>query len=400
MGQRLGAFQRADGLQIGQNGLAGLQRGHAGVLAAVQHLRLVSGGAAGGAQFIGGGLVGGAGHAAVIGQHPHHGQVVALAHLKVVGVVGGGDLHHAGALLHVGVLVADDGNFLVQQRQNDMAAMQMGVAGVIGVDGHGGVAQHGLGTGGGQLQHLAGLLDLIQQVPEAALLALVLHLGVGNGGVAVGAPVDHPVAPVDQALVVQADEHLLDRVGAALVHGKPLPLPVTGGAQLFQLADDAAAVGVFPRPGALQKAVPAHHFLGQAVRPHGLHHLGLGGNGGVVGAGHPQGGVALHALVADEDVLPGVVHGVAHVQLAGDVGRRHDDGEGLFAAVDFGVEVAVVAPVLVNAVLHAFGVILFCEFFCHCVSSLSLRDNRKAVPEMSLMGRPENSSRGTTQIAL
>ena len=361
--QGLDRLEVAAGLQVGHDGLAGLHGGHAGVLAAVQHTGLVDGVLARGKEGVGGLLVRLAGHVPVVGEHPHDGQVVAQPHLKVVGVVGGGDLDHAGALGHVGVLVADDGDLLVQQRQDDVAAVQMGVAGVVGVDGHGGVAQHGLGAGGGQLQHLAGLLDRVQQVPEVAVLLGVLHLGVRDGGVAVGAPVDHPVAPVDQALVIQPDEHLAHGVRAALVHGKALPLPVAAAAQLFQLADDAAAVAVLPVPGPLQEAVPAHHLLGQALFGHGFHHLGLGGDGGVVGAGHPQGGVALHPLLPDQDVLHGVVHRVAHVQLAGDVGGRHDDGIGLFVRVGLGVEIAALLPELVDPVLHLAGVILFSKFF-------------------------------------
>ena len=182
-----------------------------------------------------------------------------------------------------------------------------------------------------------------------------------------GAPVDHAVAAVDQALVIQADEHFLHGVGAALVHGEALTLPIAGAAQFLQLADDAVAVGVLPIPGALQKAVAAHHLFGQALFAHLGHDFGLGGDGSVVGAGYPQSGVTLHALVAGQDVLPGLIHGVAHVQLAGNVRRRHHDGKGLFAAVDLGMEVTLVAPVLVDAVLGALGRILFGEFFRHCV---------------------------------
>ena len=58
--------------------------------------------------------------------------------------------------------------------------------------------------------------------------------------------------------------------------------------------------------------------------------------------GQPEGGIALHPLEADEDILQGVVQGVAHVQLAGDVGGRHDDGEGLLLRVGHGVEAAAV----------------------------------------------------------
>ena len=83
----------------------------------------------------------------------------------------------------------------------------------------------------------------------------------------------------------------------------------------------------------------------------------------MVGTGHPQGGIALHPLGADEDVLHGVIHGVAHVELAGDVRRGHHDGVGLFVGVGLGVEVAAIQPELVDAVFHLARIILFCEFF-------------------------------------
>ena len=178
-----------------------------------------------------------------------------------------------------------------------------------------------------------------------------------------GAPVDHPVAAVDQALVVQAHEHFLDGIRAALVHGKALPLPVTAGAQLFQLADDAVAVLGLPVPGALQETVAAHHLLGQALGTHGLHDLGLGGDGCVVGAGHPQGGIALHPLGADEDILHGVIHRMPHVQLTGNIRRRHHDGVGFLVRIGLRVEVAAVQPELVDTIFHLTGIVLLCKLF-------------------------------------
>ena len=83
----------------------------------------------------------------------------------------------------------------------------------------------------------------------------------------------------------------------------------------------------------------------------------------MVGAGHPQGCVALHPLEADEDVLHGLIQGMAHVQLAGDVRRRHHDGVGLLAAVHFGVEVTALLPEVVDSVLDLGRIILFGQFF-------------------------------------
>ena len=339
MGVGLDLLQIAARLQVGHDGLAGLVAVHTGVLAAV------------------GGHVGG------LVQHLHDGQVVALAYLEVVGVMGGGDLHHAGAELHVHIGVGDDGDLLVQQGQQHLLAVQVLVALVVRMDGHGGIAQHGLGTGGGQNQELVGAHNGVLQVPEAALLVLILHLGIGDAGLAVGAPVDDALAAVDQVLVVQILEDLQHSLAAALVHGETLAVPVAGAAQLFQLAHNAVAVLVLPGPGALQEALAAQHLLGQALFLHLGHNLGLGGNGGVVGAGHPQGGIALHALVADQNILPGLVHGMAHVQLAGHVRRRHHDGVGLFALIRLGVEVAAIQPEGINVVLHAGGIIQFFQFF-------------------------------------
>ena len=81
---------------------------------------------------------------------------------------------------------------------------------------------------------------------------------------------------------------------------------------------------------------------------------GLGGDAGVVGAGHPKGIITLHAAEPNEDVLEGVVEGVAHVEGAGDVGRGYDDGigGGIIRGVRgrVGVETSLAAPELVGLI--------------------------------------------------
>ena len=65
--------------------------------------------------------------------------------------------------------------------------------------------------------------------------------------------------------------------------------------------------------------------------------------------------------VCEHHLLP--FHGVAHVELAGDVRRGHHDGVGFLVGVGLGVEVAAIQPELVDAVFHLARIILFCEFF-------------------------------------
>ena len=101
-------------------------------------------------------------------------------------------------------------------------------------------------------------------------------------------------------------------------------LPVARAAHRPLLLDDALLVAVLPLPDALHQGVAADVVAGLALQLQqaALDHR-LGGDAGVVGAGHPQRVVALHPVPADQQVLHHVVHGVPHVQGAGDVGQRH-----------------------------------------------------------------------------
>ena len=72
--------------------------------------------------------------------------------------------------------------------------------------------------------------------------------------------------------------------------------------------------------------------------------------------------------VCEHHLLP--FHGVAHVELAGDVGGRHDDGEGLLLRVLHALEAVMVLPHLINAGLHLLGLIHLRQFFVHVDSPL------------------------------
>ncbi|CCX38695.1 uncharacterized protein BN452_00310 [Clostridium sp. CAG:1013] len=331
--------------QILNDLLTGIQTGHTGVLATV---------------FVDG---------TVLVHHVDDGQVVALAHLEVVGVVGGGNLHHASAEVHFHVLVGDHRDLTAHQGQDHVLAHQVLVPLVLGMDCHGSIAQHGLRTGGSQF-HIAGAVgQRIPQVPEGTFLLLEFHLRVRDGGLAVGAPVDDPLAPVDQALVIQLDEHVAHSFGTALVHGKTEPVPVAGRTQQLQLFQDAAAELILPGPGTLQETVAAQILFGESLFPHGFHDLGLSGDGSVVCAGEPQSRVPLHPLPPDEDVLQGLVPSVAHMQLPSDVGRGNDNSVGLFLRIGLGVEIAALHPEVVDAAFHLLGLVGLGKLFAHGVPS-------------------------------
>ncbi len=275
---------------------------------------------------------------------------MALADREVVRVVRRGHLDGAGAELRVDVRVGDDRDGPVGQRQLDPLADEVRVPLVVRVDGHGGVTEHRLGAGGGDDEGVLALAVLDRD--ELARVLLVLHLDVGDGREAAGAPVDDALGAVDQLVVVELLEDRLDGLGEALVHGEPLARPVDAVAEPAHLAEDLAAVLFLPLPDALDELLAAQVVAGLALFRELLLDLVLGGDTGVVHAGQPQGLVALHALAAGQGVHERVLEGVPQVQGAGDVRRRDDDGVRGLLARGIGREVPTLHPALVELPLY------------------------------------------------
>ncbi|OPZ74053.1 MAG: hypothetical protein BWY80_00736 [Firmicutes bacterium ADurb.Bin456] len=88
-----------------------------------------------------------------------------------------------------------------------------------------------------------------------------------------------------------------------------------------------------------------------------LFHPGLGGNTGVIGAGHPKGIVALHPSPPGKNVLQGIVQGMSHMQLAGHIWRRHDYTERLLFGVYHGVEKTVFFPIFIPFIFRRTGIV-------------------------------------------
>ena len=223
--------------------------------------------------------------------------MVPLAEREVVGIVRGRHLHRAGAELAADPLVEHDGNLAIHQRQAQLFAVQMQVALVLGMNGHGHVAEHGFGARRGDGQELAGVLAVVAEngianLPQVALVLVVDHFKIADGGLAARAPVDDVGAAIDEALLVEADEGLAHRDRQALVHGEVLAAPVDGGAEALHLVEDGAAVVPLPLPHALDEGLAAELLARRAFRGQLALDHHLRGDAGVVGAGHPQGAVA------------------------------------------------------------------------------------------------------------
>jgi len=67
----------------------------------------------------------------------------------------------------------------------------------------------------------------------------------------------------------------------------------------------------------------------------------------MVHARHPQRVITLHPFEADNHILQGVVERVPHVQHAGDIGRRDDNGKCGRVAFILSVKILIFQPVIV-----------------------------------------------------
>ena len=254
---------------------------------------------------------------------------------------------------------------------------QPSVLRVFRVDTHGGVAHDGFGTCGGHYGIVASVGVpvyhfslcaggaygvgisvgyIIAEVVQVAFLYAVFHFFGREHRLCLGVPVDHAQAAVDEPFPVEVDEDFEHALASLLVHRKGGAVPVTRGAEVSQLLQDDAAVLVCPVPGVLQKLLAGQVALLDALFGQAVHYFGLCGYRGVVCAGHPAGVLALQSCLAHQDVLDSIVEHMSHVQHAGHVGRRDDDGVGL-TSVGFGAEQVVLRPILIPFPFYFFGIV-------------------------------------------
>ena len=264
--------------------------------------------------------------------HVDGGQVMPFAERKVIGIVCWRHLHRASAEVAADPLIEHDGDLAVHEREAQCFAVQVQETLVLGMDGHGHVAKHGLRPRGGDREILASLpavvtVHRVANLPQVALVLVVDHFEVADGGLATRTPVDDVRAAIDEPLLVEAHEGFAHGYREVVVHGEVFAVPIDGGAQALHLAENVAAIVPAPFPHTLDECLAAHLLAcGAFARDLALHQH-LRRDAGVIGARHPENLVAAHTVPADEDVALSVLKHVAHVQVAGDIGRGQQNRE-------------------------------------------------------------------------
>src|SRR5690606_12790133 len=158
-----------------------------------------------------------------------------------VEVVCWSDLHTAGTKFRIHVLVSDDLDTTVAQGQVYPFADQRLVARIFRVDGHGGITEQCLRTGGGDGNKVITVFSFdticqrVLEVPEETVVFFRQYFQIGNGGVQFGIPVHQAVATVNQTFVIQTDKNFLNGCRQPRVHCEALTGPVDGTTQTTDL---------------------------------------------------------------------------------------------------------------------------------------------------------------------
>jgi hypothetical protein len=90
-----------------------------------------------------------------------------LSSEEIVGVVGGSNLHSSSAKRHVNQhSVTYDGDAAADEGMHKELPVQVSVAGVFGMNCHGGITKHGLKTSGGYHNFIVTAFDFVREFDE------------------------------------------------------------------------------------------------------------------------------------------------------------------------------------------------------------------------------------------
>jgi len=182
---------------------------------------------------------------------------VALADFVVVEIVRRRDLDAAAAEGRVDVVVGNDRDRPVDERQADLTTDEVAVALVVRVHGDRGVTEHRLGSRRGDNEVSGAVGERVAQVPEVPGLGFRDHFEVGKRRVQHRVPVHEPLSAIDQASLVQAHEDFGNRGRETFVHREAVARPVHGIAEAAHLPRDRAARLFLPLPDSLDELLAA-----------------------------------------------------------------------------------------------------------------------------------------------
>ena len=129
-------------------------------------------------------------------------KMMASGNGKVVGIAGRRDFHGTGTEIHGDIIIGDDRNSFVNDRQDDLFAYLVDITGVIGIDRNSRIPQHRFGARCGNDNVTTSVDKGITDIPEKARFFLVFHFKVRDRRMTAGTPVYDVVPLVNQTIMI------------------------------------------------------------------------------------------------------------------------------------------------------------------------------------------------------
>ena len=134
---------------------------------------------------------------------------MAASHLKVVRVMSRSNLYASGTEFLIYISICNNRNQTICQRQLQHFSNQILIALILRVHSNSRISQQSLRTGGGDLYKAAlfpcnGIINM----PEEAILLLMLNLCIRNRSLTYRTPVNNPGTFINISLLIQLAEHL------------------------------------------------------------------------------------------------------------------------------------------------------------------------------------------------
>jgi len=301
--------------------------------------------------------------------------------LEIVVIVSGSDLD--GTSTEFGIdqfIISDDlhdstGN----ERMFKFLSNEVLVSRILGVDGNGGITQHGFNTGGGDDNFLISSLDLVGELDEDTEFVFAIVAGdrqesglvqififnfyVRKGSLELAAPVDQSVRSVDKALFKESDEGFRDTLAELVIHGEDHSVPIDGGTELFELIMDTITVLMLPFPDLFQELFSSQIVLIDTFLIQHSFDDGLSTNTGMIKTRKPAGNITSHSMPSDQSIFDSSSQSVTNVEVTSNVGRGKADSESLFmrnlkSLLGISVEVFVLLPPLVPVFFDGMRVVI------------------------------------------
>ena len=293
-------------------------------------------------------------------------QIMTFAYFKVIRIMCRCNFYTSCSKFFVNILIRNNRDLTVSQRQFQHFADQIFVSFIIRIDCNCSISEKCFRTCSCDLYKSAFLTyDRIINVPEKSVLILMFYLCIRDGSLAYRTPVDDSGTFVNISFLIQTDKYFLYSLGASFVHCEAFSLPVCRSTEFLQLVDDLSAVLFFPCPRMFKEFFTSDIVFVDSFFFQFIDNLNLCCDCSMVGSRLPQSFVSLHSLETDQYILHGFIKCMSHMKLAGYVRRRHYDCKWFLIWIYFCVEVSVVHPFLIKAVFQTLWVICFCKFFAH-----------------------------------